>query len=122
MCGDVLGAFDFKADVEKDLAQPQRTTAPIDVDEAIAGLERQKRCDEKAQAAPEQGAGAQQQVKEEGPDCLQDRHSDIYRCGHCPPVQAHSRTFPGQDVRRTLVVDKFSGNRRQIVKNQGAHR
>jgi hypothetical protein len=37
-------------------------------------------------------------------------------------VQAHSRTFLGQDFERALIVDKFCGNRRQIVENQCAYR
>ncbi|MNI69626.1 hypothetical protein D3C73_1253880 [compost metagenome] len=82
----VLGTLHFVANTKEHFAQPQGTTAPIHVDEAITCLEGQKRRDKKTQAAPQQGAGAQQQVKEEGSDGLQYRHGDVYRCGNCPPV------------------------------------
>ena len=40
------------------------------------------------------------EVKEEGSDGLQYRHGDVYRYGHCPTVQAHSRSIPGQELQK----------------------
>ncbi|KPY65061.1 hypothetical protein ALO94_201060 [Pseudomonas syringae pv. spinaceae] len=92
---NVVCAAYFDLDVEEHPGQPQCATAPVDIDEAIAGLERQKRRDEKAQGAPQQRAGAQQQVKDEGPDCLHDRHSYVYLTGRCPLLE---RPEPGRSV------------------------
>jgi hypothetical protein len=42
--------------------------------------------------------------------------------GHSPPVKGALPNNPWSGNRGWLVVDKFCGNRRQIVKNQGAYR
>ncbi|MCY1176458.1 hypothetical protein D9M73_167310 [compost metagenome] len=81
LLGDVLSPGDLDLDVEKHPYQHQRKAAPVDVDKAISGAEWQKRRDKKAQGAPQQGAGTQQQVKKKNSDRLQDRHSGMYRCG-----------------------------------------
>src|SRR5471032_993666 len=59
----VFMADDFYPDVEEHPRQPQRATAPVNVDESIARTKWQERRDEETQCAPQQGGGAQQQVK-----------------------------------------------------------
>ncbi|MNI91188.1 hypothetical protein D3C73_1488130 [compost metagenome] len=81
LLGDVFGPSYLDLDVQEYPHQHQCEAAPVDIDEAVTGAEWQKRRDKKAQGAPQQGAGTQQQVKKKNSDRLQDRHSGMYRCG-----------------------------------------
>jgi hypothetical protein len=78
--------------------------------------------DKKAQAAPQQGTGAQQQVKKKVLMACRIDMAAFTVAGNARLLKAHSRTVLGQEVEGRLVVDKFCGNRRQIVKNQVCHR